>query len=111
MIKTIDRRELLELMRSRDKSVKIIDVLGEDHFRREHIPGAVSLPMGKIWKYAGERLDKNGHNVVYCADFECHAGEKAAHLLEAMGFKHIYDYKGGIEDYKKAGLPVEGSGE
>jgi hypothetical protein len=35
---------------------------------------------------------------------------RAACRLEQLGFERVYDYVGGIADWKAAGLPVEGSG-
>ena len=109
MVKKISRDTLLHMMRSEGTPVKIVDVLGEDHYRREHIKGAISLPLGKIDKYADRRLRRDERIVVYCTDITCHAGEKAADKLAAKGFPRVYDYAGGLEDYKQAGLPVEGS--
>lgn len=34
---------------------------------------------------------------------------RAACRLEQLGFERVYDYVGGIADWKAAGLPVEGS--
>lgn len=36
---------------------------------------------------------------------------RAACRLEQLGFQRVYDYVGGIADWKAAGLPVEGSGK
>jgi CBS domain-containing protein len=36
---------------------------------------------------------------------------RAACRLEQLGFEKVYDYVGGIADWKAAGLPVEGDGK
>jgi hypothetical protein len=36
---------------------------------------------------------------------------RAACRLEQLGFERVYDYVGGIADWRAAGLPVEGSGK
>ena len=36
---------------------------------------------------------------------------RAACRLEQLGFERVYDYVGGISDWKATGLPVEGSGK
>jgi CBS domain-containing protein len=36
---------------------------------------------------------------------------RAACRLEQLGFQRVYDYVGGIADWKAAGLPVEGGGK
>ena len=42
-----------------------------------------------------------------CASFECHASPMAAKRLDQMGYKNVYDYEGGMKDWKGAGYPVE----
>jgi len=107
MSKTIAREELKKLLDSSDKTVKILDVLSEDHFARGHIKGAISLPFGKIDKYAHRILDPNDKIIVYCANTQCQASPAAAEKLMAMGFGNVYDYAEGLHGYKEAGFPVE----
>ena len=47
--------------------------------------------------------------VVYCARFECQASPKVARRLEVIGYEEVYDYKGGIKDWKEAGYPLKGT--
>jgi len=108
MIRIINRDELQDMIKIPDSNVKIVDVLPEDRFQQEHIKGAISLPVGKIDKYAGQRLNQDDHIIVYCANRQCQASPKAAQMLAAKGFKNIYDYEDGLADWKAAGLPVEG---
>ena len=37
--------------------------------------------------------------VVYCANKHCSASPRAAKHLEQLGFKNVYDYEGGIEEW------------
>ncbi len=109
MLKVINRDELNRWIDS-GRDFKLMDVLDREHFAKEHIRGALNLPVGDIENKAGEILkDKSGAIVVYCASFECQASTMAAKKLMAMGYKNVYDYKGGIKDYKEANLPLEGS--
>ncbi|MBP7216959.1 MAG: rhodanese-like domain-containing protein [Candidatus Omnitrophica bacterium] len=108
MIRQITRDELLK-MRARGEKFTLVDVLGKESFAREHIPGAISIPVSDIENLAGGLLDKNDMIIVYCASFECTASTTAAEKLEALGFKHVIDYKGGLKDYKEGGLALEGS--
>lgn len=109
MIKTITREEFIQLKDSESNKTQVVDVLGADHFEKEHVKDAVSIPVDRITEQAENRLKKEDNVVVYCANTECNASLRAAEQLESLGFKHIYDYQGGIEDYKKAGLPLEGT--
>ncbi len=107
MFKKITRDELLELIKT-NKDLKIVDVLSKEHYRDEHIKGAISIPLQEIEKIAPKLLKKEEQIVVYCASFECSASTNAAEKLVSLGFTNVLDYKGGIKDYKEAGLPLEG---
>ncbi len=107
-VKKITRNQLVRLMNS-GKPFKLVDVLPEEHFRKEHIRGALSLPLAEIGKKASEFLKKDELIVVYCASFECQASTEAVKKLMAFGYTNVQDYKGGLADYKQADLPLEGS--
>lgn len=107
MVKKITRDDLMKMVSS-GESFKLVDVLDESHFEKEHIKGAISLPLDQIEKKAAKMLKKDEAVVVYCASFECQASTNAAEKLLSMGYKHVLDYKGGLKDYKEANLPMEG---
>lgn len=109
MIKKIDSLELYWLLNSEDHPATLVDVLDEEHYEKEHIKGALSLPLNRIEKEAKEVLSKDDNIVVYCASSECKASLKAAEKFKDLGFKRIYDYTGGLKDFKRTGLPLEGS--
>lgn len=108
MVKTITRDELKEMISSGQK-VKIVDVLGKESYAKEHIKGAISLPLGEIEEGAAKMLKKEEAIVVYCASFECPASTKAAEKLLALGYNNVLDYKGGLKDYKEGNLALEAS--
>lgn len=109
MIKKIDLNQLKELLNSNEPNVKLVDVLAESHYEEEHIKGAISLPAGKIEKYAEETFDKDDKIIVYCASTECQASAQAAEMLDSMGYQNVYDYEEGLKGYKEKGMPLEGS--
>lgn len=108
MSKKITRDELMRMISSGTK-FKLVDVLDRSHFAKEHIQGAISLPVNEIEKKASKILKKEDSIVVYCASFDCQASTMAAEKLLSMGYKNVLDYKGGLKDYKEANLPLEGS--
>lgn len=108
MVKQITRGELMEKVSS-GRKFKLVDVLDREHFAKEHIKGAISMPVSEIEKKAAKLLKKDETIVVYCASFTCEASTFAAEKLISMGYKDVLDYKGGLKDYKEAGLPLEGS--
>lgn len=108
MVKQITRDELVKLMHS-GTQVTLLDVLPKDSYFREHIKGAVSLPVADIDEDTTKSLKKDGLIITYCASFECQASTKAAEKLVSLGFVNVLDYKGGLKDYKESHLPMEGS--
>ncbi|MEW6009072.1 MAG: rhodanese-like domain-containing protein [Candidatus Omnitrophota bacterium] len=107
MVKKITREQLFDMLK--EAKLKLVDVLDREHFQKEHIKGAMSLPINEIENSADKLLDKNDLIVVYCANFQCQASTKAAEKLISLGFKNVLDYKGGLEEYKAADLPLEGT--
>lgn len=108
MLKKITREELTNMVSSGQR-FKLVDVLDKGHYEKEHIQGAISLPLNEIEKKAAKVLKKDDTIVVYCASFDCQASTNAAEKLLSLGYKNVLDYKGGLKDYKEANLPLEGS--
>jgi len=52
------------------------------------------------------RFDRDRTVVLYCASYDCPASTEAAKRLMRMGFTSVFDYKGGLEEWKRAGYPV-----
>jgi rhodanese-related sulfurtransferase len=88
----------------------VVNVLGRESFDQAHIPGSLCIPADD--QSFTERVEntvggKNKKLVVYCASFECNASPKAARRLEQAGFSQVYDFEGGLADWRAAGYPVE----
>ena len=107
-MKTVNREELNELLGSQ-RRVALIEVLEPDAYRKYHLPGAINVPLGEEFEQRVQETvpDKNMPIVVYCMNTECHASPNAAEKLDTLGYADVYDYAGGKEDWKAAGLPVE----
>ncbi len=104
-MKTIKKDELKEKIENED--ITLIEVLSEKEFNKEHIKGAIHIPLKKIATEAKKRFQKEDEIIVYCSDYDCTASPTAAKKLTDMGFKNVYDYKGGKKEWKEAGLPME----
>lgn len=107
----IDREEVKRIMQHHPDAV-VIETLPEEAFAKEHIPGAVNVPVDA--KDFDEQINevvpnKRAHVVVYCANTQCNASPRAAQRLEALGYEHVYDYEAGKKDWKKAGFQIEAS--
>ena len=89
-----------------EENVVLLDVRTPKEFAQGKIPEAINLDFyhdGFAEKL--EKLDKNNTYMVYCA-----AGRRSKHalsLLKDKGFKSVYDLKGGMKAWRKAGFEVD----
>jgi len=106
----VNAKQVREILH-RNGDVPLINVLPEEHFRKQHIPGSVNVPLEKdsflqrVESLAGSKAAKI---VVYCADSDCNASPKAARKLEEAGFENVADFAGGTEEWRAAGYSLEG---
>ena len=52
-----------------DQGAQLVDVLGEDEFEHDHLPGAINIPLKKLDATTAARLDRDRPVLVYCNDF------------------------------------------
>jgi len=98
--------DLLVLMKSGNAPV-VVDTRSEFEFGRGHIPGAINAPVRKILlNRATLPQDKKREMVVHCEH-----GQRAwlARLVLGLyGYRNTKTLEGDLEEWKKAGLPLEG---
>ena len=88
----------------------VVDVLSAESYAATHIKGSISIPSERIPEAAAQQLpDKTARIVVYCASFQCAASTGAASALQKLGYTNVYDFKGGLKQWRELGGPVEGS--
>jgi rhodanese-related sulfurtransferase len=92
----------------RDEGYALVNVLDREEFQREHIPGSISIPRQQLDEFE-KHFDREKKIIVYCASPDCSASNEAAEALARRGFRHVFDYAGGMRDWKQAGNPVEGT--
>ena len=85
--------------------VVVLDVRSREGFEAGHIPGATHLPFEELPGRLRE-LPKGKTIVTYCWDVTCILATKAAYVLAAKGYRPK-ELLGGIEEWRKAGFPVE----
>ncbi|MEM1443313.1 MAG: rhodanese-like domain-containing protein, partial [Verrucomicrobiota bacterium] len=98
----------------KDPPSTLLDVRLKEDFDASHLPNAVSNCIFEVAFF--ERLDdseedKAASHVVYGANGKSSEAEMAAERLQSLGFTEVSILEGGIEAWKEAGHPVEGSGE
>lgn len=94
----------IEAKRLLDQGALLIDIREADEHARENISGARLMPLSRL-----DRTDlalPEGQRVI----FHCRSGARtqgnAARLAKAAGACDAYLLEGGIDAWKKAGLPV-----
>ena len=102
-MKIIERDELKEKL-ERGDVVQLVMALPERAFQAKRIPGTHHFEtVGE----ALETLDRADEIVVYCATVYCPASIRVYALLEREGYRRVYRYAGGIDDWESAGYPIE----
>ncbi len=52
-----------------DDGAQLLDVLGEDEFEHDHLPGAINIPLKRLDEQTVAGLDRKRPVLVYCNDF------------------------------------------
>lgn len=89
--------------RLQNDEVILIDIREPDEYRREHIQGARLVPLNAIDQHDFE------HERQRAVVFTCRSGNRTAMhsaRLLAKGFRESYMLAGGLDGWKKQGLPV-----
>lgn len=94
-------------LHKRGEPLRIIDVLGEEHWAAGHVPGSEWIDFRSLTREARRRFAKDEPLVVYCNGLACEAGPIAADKLRQLGFTNVKDMAGGLEEWLQAGLPIE----
>lgn len=88
--------------------IKFIDSRSVEEFSEGHIKGAVNIPF-----YGSEnhmetinRLSKNETIVTYCSSADCDISILAGDELFEMGFKRVYVYVGGYDEWTRNNYPT-----
>ena len=71
----------------RGERVVVVDARSPEAWRREHIPGAISLPHRTIDAHTTRALDRDALVVAYCDGIGCNASTKGALALARLGFR------------------------
>lgn len=83
----------------------IIDIRKKEDVEKEHIPGAVAIPLSEL-AVAKERFpaDKRAPIIIYSDDEK--RSEEAFNIVRNWGYSNTSILKGGIDGWKKAGYPI-----
>lgn len=111
-MKILNKEQLEKKLENGDAVV--VNVLAREKFARQHIPGSVNVPISAedfIRRMERHINERNQDVVVYCAGFDCDASTKAAEKLEKAGYKRVYDFKGGMQEWTDEGGDIDSVSE
>ena len=101
---TINAHELKNRLEAGD-CLLLVNAMEENKFRALHIPGSMNLYKKEDIE---NKLKKDDEIIVYCTDQACNKSVLMYQLLEAMGYRHVCRFAGGLREWEEAGYPLEG---
>ena len=106
-VRTIARNELKRML-DRGGDFHLWNVLTDDYFHGEMIPGSHRVPLDEVGRHvARSHVPKDAEIIVYCAGPRCPMSGMAAEQLRKLGYTHVRAYEGGIEEWVEAGYEIE----
>ena len=90
-----------------DKKYRFLDARDISDFDAGHIQGAMNIPFHEIEKYKDRLNDlpRDQVYVTYCSS-ACDVSIDMAYYMAKMGFKKVYIFHGGWDEWKAAGYPA-----
>jgi rhodanese-related sulfurtransferase len=64
----IDRDEVQRLLA--EENGQLVEVLPQDEYEDEHLPGAINIPLKTLDPETTRRLDRERPVIVYCHDYQ-----------------------------------------
>ena len=106
-VKSISTEELQSRLQ-KDSSFHFWNVLTDEYFHGELIPGSRRVPLDRVGRVVSTaHLPKDAEIIVYCACPSCPQSILAAEKLRNLGYTNVKAYEGGLQDWKSAGNKVE----
>lgn len=90
-----------------DRKYTFIDARDAADYQAGHILGAMNIPFHNFEEYKTklESLNKENVCVCYCSS-ACDVSIDLAYAMVKMGFKKVYIFHGGWDEWKEAGYPA-----
>jgi rhodanese-related sulfurtransferase len=106
----VDKEHVIEKLK--DQKVVILNVLSKAEFKKLHIKGSENIPFAADPKvFSAEVLEKYGKGksfITYCDRMGILDSFEATKALTDSGLDSV-NYSGGVQEWYRAGLPVEGT--
>lgn len=101
----VGHREVQALIKD---GAQVLDALPADDFAKQHIAGAVNVPLEEFSEKLISGLDSKKPTVTYCFDNQCDLSARLAARLIHEKFASVYEYAASLADWMAYGLPIEG---
>ena len=89
------------------KNIIVLDARAKESFNEAHLMNSKSLPYDARDKEIQNIIpSKDTVVVTYCWNEGCPISEVLADRLSALGYKNVYKYPEGIEEWTSKGYPV-----
>jgi rhodanese-related sulfurtransferase len=101
----ISLSQAYELYRAK---ILFVDARDTELFEEGHISGAINLPYFYIDKYMNrlDGVDRMDPIVTYCEGADCDMAIRLGNELFAKGFRKVFVFFGGWEEWERSGYPV-----
>ena len=101
-----DVHEAMAAMATGNPGFVLLDVRPPDAYAAGHVPGAVSLPHGRIVERNLEAYPSQTLFVVYCDGVQCNGADRAAIRLARLG-RPVKKMIGGVAGWRADGFTLE----
>ncbi len=93
------------------QGVTFIDSRSREEYSEGHIKGSINIPFYESEKYEDvlRKIDKNNILVTYCSGEDCDTSILHGEELFEKGYKRVYIFFGGWNEWLEAGYPIESS--
>ena len=75
----------------------IIDVRSRREFKEEHLNGSINIPLPEIKRKVQTYVPDKQMKILVCCEYGGRSA-RAAEILEELGYKEVYNLKGGLEN-------------
>jgi rhodanese-related sulfurtransferase len=96
-----------------NREVKFVDARDESDYLSGHITNSINIPFDDFdnHKQKLDRLSKEKPMVIYCAGTDCDLSILLGNLLFEQGYKQVYVFFGGWNEWLNANYPIENPSE
>lgn len=94
------------------EKIVFIDARDVELFEKGHIAGAINLPYFSVDEFINrlDGIDKSDPIVTYCEGADCDESIRLGNELFSKGYKKVFVFFGGWEEWEKSGYPVVTAG-